>query len=94
MIAAWQVRPPFSVMIAAARFIAGTKSGVVISATSTSPSAIWWVCAGSATTRTRPAATPGLAAEPLNSGSACGVGAASRSPADWTTVVIGRVCSR
>ena len=37
-IAAWQVRPPRLVTIAAARFITGSQSGVVVSATSTSPS--------------------------------------------------------
>ena len=36
-IAAWQVLPPASVTIATALFIAGTKSGVVISVTSTAP---------------------------------------------------------
>ena len=37
MIAAWQVRPPRLVTIAAARFITGSQSGSVISVTSTSP---------------------------------------------------------
>ena len=37
MIAAWQVRPPRLVTIAAAVFITGSQSGVVMSATSTSP---------------------------------------------------------
>ena len=37
MIAAWQVRPPRLVTIAAARFITGSQSGSVMSATSTSP---------------------------------------------------------
>ena len=41
MIAAWQVRPPRSVTIAAAFFITGSQSGVVMSATSTSPG---WNC--------------------------------------------------
>ena len=36
-IAAWQVRPPRLVTIAAAVFITGSQSGVVVSATSTSP---------------------------------------------------------
>ena len=39
MIAAWQVRPPRLVTIAAARFITGSQSGSVMSVTSTSPSA-------------------------------------------------------
>ena len=37
MIAAWQVRPPRLVTIAAARFITGSQSGSVMSVTSTSP---------------------------------------------------------
>ena len=37
MIAAWQVRPPRLVTIAAARFMIGSQSGSVMSATSTSP---------------------------------------------------------
>ena len=36
-IAAWQVRPPRLVTIAAAIFMTGSQSGVVVSATSTSP---------------------------------------------------------
>jgi len=38
MIAAWLVIPPSSVTMPAARFIAGTMSGIVISVTITSPS--------------------------------------------------------
>ena len=37
MIAAWQVRPPRLVTIAEARFMIGSQSGSVMSATSTSP---------------------------------------------------------
>ena len=37
MIAAWQVRPPRLVTMAAARFMTGSQSGSVMSATSTSP---------------------------------------------------------
>ena len=37
MMAAWQVRPPRLVTIAAARFMTGSQSGSVMSATSTSP---------------------------------------------------------
>ncbi len=37
MMAAWQVRPPRFVTIAEARFITGSQSGSVMSATSTSP---------------------------------------------------------
>ena len=55
MIAAWHVRPPRSVTIAEARFMMGSQSGSVMSATSTSPgakSAIWSI---ERSTRTRPA---------------------------------------
>ena len=38
-IAAWHVRPPRSVTMAAARFITGSQSGSVMAATSTSPAA-------------------------------------------------------
>jgi len=37
MMAAWQVRPPRLVTIAAARFITGSQSGSVMSVMSTSP---------------------------------------------------------
>ena len=37
--AAWQVRPPRLVTMAPARFITGSQSGLVVSATSTSP--VW-----------------------------------------------------
>ena len=37
MMAAWQVRPPRLVTIADARFMTGSQSGSVMSATSTSP---------------------------------------------------------
>ena len=37
MIDAWQVRPPRLVMIAAAVFMIGSQSGVVVSVTRTSP---------------------------------------------------------
>ena len=59
--AAWQVLPPRSVMMAEARFIAGTKSGVVISATRTSPCMTWSMSFGSVMIRTGPCPTPGLA---------------------------------
>ena len=54
-IAAWQVRPPRSVTIAAARFMIGSQSGFVVSATKTSPSANWANSDGSRITHTRPA---------------------------------------
>ena len=40
-IAAWQVRPPRLVTIAAAVFMTGSQSGVVVSATRTSPGLNW-----------------------------------------------------
>ena len=55
MIAAWQVRPPRSVTMALARFMIGSQSGSVMSATSTSPG--WNSCMRSivSSTRTGPA---------------------------------------
>ncbi len=55
--AAWQVRPPRLVTSAAARFITGSQSGVVVSATSTSPARNSGSCDTFAITRTRPLAT-------------------------------------
>ena len=46
--AAWQVRPPRSVTTAAAVFITGSQSGVVVSATSTSPGRKSASCSASA----------------------------------------------
>ena len=54
MIAAWQVRPPRSVTIAAARFITGSQSGSVMSATSTSPGCTSAMEEALRTTRARP----------------------------------------
>ena len=63
-IAAWQVTPPPSVINAAARRIAGTQSGLVISATRTSPSknSVCW--SGEVRMRKRPDASPTDAARP------------------------------
>ena len=44
MIAAWQVRPPRLVTIAEARFMIGSQSGSVMSATSTSPALNSCIC--------------------------------------------------
>ncbi len=57
MIAAWQVRPPRLVTIAAARFITGSQSGSVMSATSTSPALTRSICAADFTSRTVPCPT-------------------------------------
>ncbi len=54
MIAAWQVRPPRFVTIAAARFITGSQFGSVMSATSMSPGCTLSISDGSLTMRTRP----------------------------------------
>ena len=54
MIAAWQVRPPRLVTIAAARFITGSQSGSVMSATSTSPGCTRLMSASERTTRATP----------------------------------------
>ena len=54
MIAAWQVRPPRLVTIAAARFITGSQSGSVMSVTSTSPAATLSISADDLTSRTVP----------------------------------------
>ncbi|CAM5629812.1 hypothetical protein RLIN73S_04645 [Rhodanobacter lindaniclasticus] len=55
MIAAWQVRPPRLVTIAAARFITGSQSGSVMSAISTSPACTLLMSASERTTRALPA---------------------------------------
>ena len=55
MIAAWQVRPPRLVTIAEARFMIGSQSGSVMSATSTSPSLNSCICSIEVITRTAPA---------------------------------------
>ncbi len=54
MIAAWQVRPPRLVTMAAARFITGSQLGSVMSATSTSPGCTRSISASWCTTRTGP----------------------------------------
>ena len=55
MMAAWQVRPPRLVTMAEARFITGSQSGSVMSATSTSPSRTRLISAVLAMMRARPA---------------------------------------
>ena len=55
MIAAWQVRPPRLVTIAEARFMIGSQSGSVMSATSTSPSLKSCISSEDPSTRTAPA---------------------------------------
>ena len=55
MIAAWQVRPPRLVTMADARFMIGSQSGSVMSATSTSPAVNSAICSMSVSTLTAPA---------------------------------------
>ncbi len=55
MIAAWQVRPPRLVTMAAARFMIGSQSGSVMSAISTSPSLNSCICSTEVSTRAAPA---------------------------------------
>jgi hypothetical protein len=66
-IAAWQVRPPRLVTIAAAVFMTGSHSGLVASATSTSPGRNKESSRGSAITRTLPAAIFSPTARPVTS---------------------------
>ena len=54
MIAAWQVRPPRFVTIAEARFMMGSQSGSVMSATSTSPAENSCIRSTDWSTRTAP----------------------------------------
>ncbi len=65
--AAWEVIPPSSVTMPAARFIAGTMSGVVISVTMMSPAPTLSSWSSFSTTRTAPDASPGLAPRPRSS---------------------------
>ena len=65
--AAWQVRPPWLVTIAAAVFITGSQSGVVASATSTSPGWKTVRSCASATMRTLPEAIFSPTARPVAS---------------------------
>jgi len=67
--AACEVIPPSSVTMPAARFIAGTMSGVVISATMMSPSPTLSSWSSFRTIRTAPEAIPGLAPSPESSSS-------------------------
>jgi hypothetical protein len=88
-IAAWQVMPPPSVTTAAARRMAGTQSGLVIRATSTSPSRSRAPSSGEPSTRTSPDAEPGEALNPLTRGSSPGAPLLPRvvTGRDWTSQV-------
>ena len=67
MIAAWQVRPPRLVTMAAASFITGSQFGSVMSVTSTSPFLTRSICEASFTTRTVPLPILWPMARPLTS---------------------------
>jgi hypothetical protein len=67
MIAAWHVRPPRLVTMAAARFITGSQSGSVMSVTSTSPGFTRSISAADFTNRTTPCPTFCPIARPLAS---------------------------
>jgi hypothetical protein len=56
MMAAWQVRPPRLVTIAAARFMTGSQFGSVMSVTRMSPGCTLDICAASGMMRTGPVA--------------------------------------
>ena len=73
-IAAWEVRPPWSVMMPAARFMIGTQSGSVISVTSTAPSSNRSISSALLITCTLPAAIAWPMASPVS----------SRSPCSWS----------
>jgi len=90
-IAAWQVMPPPSVIRAAARRIAGTQSGLVIAATSTSPSCSRSCWSGEPSTRTGPLARPCEAFSPVSS--TCGSAPLGVLVGRWPSVVIGRDCT-
>ena len=67
MIAAWQVRPPRLVTMAALRFITGSQSGSVMSAISTSPGCTRSMSASERTTRAVPLPTLCPIARPSDS---------------------------
>ena len=94
MIAAWQVRPPRLVTIAAARFITGSQFGSVMSVTSTSPGCTVSISARLRTTRTGPVpifwpmARPSAITVPDDlSRKRC-----STRPCCWLFTVSGRAC--
>ena len=68
MIAAWQVRPPWSVTTPRARFRIGSQSGSVRSVTSRSPASNRSISPGWRSTRTTPLLTEAPIARPLTTG--------------------------
>ena len=68
MIAAWHVRPPRLVTMALARFMIGSQSGSVMSATSTSPGLKSRIWSAEVSTRTGPAPTFWPIARPSTTG--------------------------
>src|SRR3989338_7917693 len=65
--AAWEVMPPISVTNAAARIIAGKKSGVDVVVTRISPLSTWALSFGESTIFTLPLIIPGYATSPKTS---------------------------
>lgn len=63
--AAWLVRPPWSVTMAAARFMIGTQSGSVVEVTRIDPSTNLSMSAALSIRQTRPAATASPTLKPL-----------------------------
>ena len=91
-IAAWQVMPPESVTIAAARRISGTQSGAVMWVTRTSPSCSRAASSREAITRTVPLGDAGGGAEAPEQLPAGG-GLRAGSPPVPPVLVTGRDCS-
>ena len=95
MIAAWQVRPPRFVTIAPARFMIGSQSGSVMSATRTSPAWNSRICAADSRTRTGPAPIFCPMARPsTTSGPRWSIRYRDTTVADWRDLTVsGRACS-
>ncbi len=93
MMAAWQVRPPRLVTIAAERFITGSQSGSVMSATSTSPGCTRAISATERITRAGPAPMRAPMARPVAITSERAFRLKRRSaPAARLCTVSGRAC--
>ena len=93
--AAWQVRPPRLVTTAEAIFITVPQSGMVVSATSTSPGWKRPSCETSSMTRALPAATLVPTARPLTRSSplACSRYSSTSPSGRCEATVSGRACT-
>ncbi len=69
--AAWLVRPPWSVTMAEARFMIGTQSGSVFEVTSTAPSTNRSISCALSIRQTGPVATASPMLSPRTSSSPC-----------------------